>query len=71
MKNKSLKWCRLSGGPWAGKASDIPSNGTLVFSLKGFHGWYNGQGDWVDVPKPGATTFMAVDEWSKFEVPRG
>jgi hypothetical protein len=63
MKNQSLKPRLLYGGPWAGKVSDIPKGGTLVFSLKGFHGWYNGKGDWVDVPKPGATTFMAVDEF--------
>jgi hypothetical protein len=53
MKNQNLKPRRLYGGPWDGKVSDIPKGGTLVFNLKGFHGWYNGQGVWVEVPRNG------------------
>ena len=41
----------MSGGPWAGKFVYLPNYGTLVFSVNGFRGRYNGLGEWVGVPR--------------------
>jgi hypothetical protein len=56
----------LHGGPWAGKVSDIPKGGTLVFSLGERHGFYKGNGYWIEMPRPDAK-WMTFDEVSEFK----
>ena len=41
----------MRGGPWADKYVYLPNYGTLVFRVKGFHGSYDGLGNWVGVPR--------------------
>lgn len=41
----------LTGGPWNGKFLMTSENftGTLVFSLKGYTGYYGMNGSWINV----------------------
>ena len=71
MRNKNLRPRSLVGGPWDGNVSDIPKGGTLIFNLKGFHGFYKGNGEWVNVFKRGAITFMVFDEAEKLGCTNG
>jgi hypothetical protein len=66
MKNQNLRPRTLHGGPWAGKVSDIPKGGTLVFTLGEHHGFYKGDGHWIEMPRPDAK-WMTFDEVSEFK----
>lgn len=37
------------GGPWNGEKVYVPRNGTMVFNLGKWHGYYDGLGVWRDV----------------------
>lgn len=38
----------LHGGPWGGMYVVIPTNGTMVFKLGKWHGYYGRVGGWFD-----------------------
>lgn len=42
---------KARGGPWAGEFVFLPSNSTMVFTIGAFHGYYDGFGNWVEVPR--------------------